>query len=534
MTAGRAVDAGTAGGDGLATPAPTPAPPAAPPPLFRGWPAPAGAAPDVLLGAAAAVGVATAVALPDGPTGAGWLHAATIAVAMTLVVRWRLDRGAPAGGSGAASDVGADDVAPAPPRLRPLRTADVAWTLAAVALTTVGAVRAAEWLAALCLLAAAASAALAVSGPARRSVPASLGLPVVATFRAVPWAGRGLRPSSSGRSSAGRGVAVGLAAVAVLLVFVPLLASADAAFAALVDAVTPAVDAGSTIRWAVLFGLGAAAAAGVGFLLIAPPEPRDPARRPTRLRCLDWALPTGLLVAVFALFVGVQLVTLFGSHEYVLRTTGVTYAEYARSGFWQLLAVTALALGVLAFDSRWAPDRTATERATKRGLLAALALLMLVVVASAWHRMWLYQQAYGFTVLRLLVLTVELWLGACFVLALVAVLRLRPAGLSRPMVALGVVALLGLAVLDPERFVAEQDVARFAATGELDTWYLSRLSADAVPALLALPEPERSCALVDVAAGLADPDGWRGANLSRQAARRDLAGVLPTCAPQRY
>ena len=124
---------------------------------------------------------------------------------------------------------------------------------------------------------------------------------------------------------------------------------------------------------------------------------------------------------------------------------------------------------MLALGSRWAPARTPAERIAKRGLLAALALLTLVVVASAINRMWLYQQAYGFTVLRLLVLTCELWLGAGFLLALVAVLRLRPGGLSRPMVAVGMLALLGLAVLDAERFIAAHNVARWSETGKLDT-----------------------------------------------------------------
>ena len=523
---GTAPDETVPDGSGPVTPAaparPAPGGPAATPPfpdLARRWPAPAGPAPDVVLAAAAVVGLATAAALPESPTGAGWLHAATIAVAMTLVVRWRLDRAA-------RSEVRTG--APAP---RPLRTADVGWTLAVVALCTVPAVRAAEWLAALCLLAAVGSAALALTGRARSALTASLVLPAAAVLRALPWLGRGLR----GRPAPLRAAAIVLAGAAVLLVFVPLLASADAAFSAVVATLTPEVDGGAVVRWAFLFGLGAAATGGAAFLLVAAPEPTVGPRRATRLRCLDWALPTGLLVAVFGLFVGVQFVTLFGSHDYVLRTTGVTYAEYARSGFWELLVVTALALGVLAFDSRWAPQRTATERATKRVLLAALAVLTLVVVASAWHRMWLYQQAWGFTVLRVLVLTIELWLGAGFVLALANVLRLRPAGLSRAMLALGVVALLGLAVLDPERFVAEHDVARWAATGELDTEYLSGLSADAVPALVGLPEPQRSCALADVAARLAAPDDWRAANLSRAAARAALAERPPgRCAYDAY
>ena len=112
--------------------------------------------------------------------------------------------------------------------------------------------------------------------------------------------------------------------VAVLLVFVPLLASADAAFAALVATVTPTFDADWLARWAVLFGLGAGATAGAAFLLLAPPEPAAPTHRPTRLPCLDWAIPTGLLVAVFAVFVAVHFVALFGPADHVVRTTGLT------------------------------------------------------------------------------------------------------------------------------------------------------------------------------------------------------------------
>jgi Domain of unknown function (DUF4153) len=165
----------------------------------------------------------------------------------------------------------------------------------------------------------------------------------------------------------------------------------------------------------------------------------------------------------------------------------------------------------------------------KRGMLAALAVLTLVVVASAISRMWLHQQAYGFTVLRVLVLTCELWLGAGFLIALVAVLRLRLGGLSRPMVAAGVLALLALAVVDPERFIAEENIARWTQSGRLDTGYLATLSADAVPALVRLPEPVRSCVLADIADGLARPDDWRAANASRTTSRGLLAGLDLAC-----
>jgi hypothetical protein len=101
------------------------------------------------------------------------------------------------------------------------------------------------------------------------------------------------------------------------------------------------------------------------------------------------------------------------------------------------------------------------------------------------------------------------------------------------MVGTAVAALLALAVLDPERFIAEQNVARFEAGGGLDIEYLSRLSADAVPALMRLPDsPERGCILATIARhNVAEPgEDWREANLSRAAARATIGGLAATTA----
>jgi hypothetical protein len=408
---------------------------------------------------------------------------------------------------------------------RAIAPVDAAWGLAAVGLAGVAAVRDAEWLVVLCMLAAVAAASIAVAGRHFHSLVFSAMAVPIAGLRALPWVGRSLRDAGRGRGRRGvrtaGSAAVGLCLVAV---FAPLLASADPAFAQLLDDLMPTVDDAGIAR-AVLFALGAGAVLGSGYLLTAPPAPPGPrTQEPARLRTVEWALPVGLLVALFGLFVGVQFAALFGSDDYVLRTTGLTYAEYARRGFWQLLAVTVLALGVVLLASRYAPAPTAVDRACKRGLLAALTGLTLVIVASAISRMWLYQEAYGFTTLRLVVLTCELWLGVCFLIVLVAVLRLRAGPVLRQMAAAGVIALLALAALDPERFVAENNVARFTVSGELDTYYLTTLSADALPALLELPELQRCATVPGIGARLGEPDpDWRSWNAARAAARAALA-----------
>lgn len=442
-----------------------------------------------------AAGIGSAVAVSTDRAGLGMLLAALVIVGATLTAG----------------------------RFRPV---EAGWALAAVGLVAVGSVRAAEWLVVLCVFAAAGAWALAVAGPSFRSMALVAGAAAVAPVRGVPWLGTAFR--SVRGTTFRRGLRVTVAAgvgLALVAVFGALLGSADAAFAALLDAAVPELDASALPEWIILFGLGAGAALGGCFLVAAPAPPLAAVSRPARLRGIEWALPVTFVVALFAAFVAVQFAALFGGDEYVRTTTGLTYAEYARGGFWQLVAVSVLALAAILEGARLAPP---AHRALSRALLVTLAALCLVIVASAVNRMRLYEQAYGSTILRLLVFTCELWLGVCFLLAAWHVLAPRPAGPMRRMLAAGVLALLAFAVVDPERLVAERSVARFAETGKIDVEYLADLSADAVPTLMTLPEPQRGCALAEIAAERA-PDGWREANVARATASGLLAEYQPEC-----
>jgi hypothetical protein len=218
----------------------------------------------------------------------------------------------------------------------------------------------------------------------------------------------------------------------------------------------------------------------------------------------------------------VQINTLFAGDEHVITTPDLTYADHARSGFWQLLAVAVLTLGVIAVVARLARLDSPDDRRWLRGLLGALSALTLVIVASAIARMWLYQQAYGFTVLRVLVIACELWLGVVYLMVLAAGVRLRAGWLARAVVATGFTALVGLAALNPERFIAERNVDRYHATQKIDVPYLAGLSEDAVPALATLPEDLRACALEF---RRVQGDDWRSWNLGRSQAREALAEV---------
>ena len=160
-----------------------------------------------------------------------------------------------------------------------------------------------------------------------------------------------------------------------------------------------------------------------------------------------------LVDAVFVVFLVAQATVIFGGHDYLERTTGLTYAEYVHQGFGQLTVATALTLLVVWAAARKAPRATSADLTWMRGSLGLLCALTLVVVASALYRMHVYQEAYGFTQLRLLVDVFEGWLG-CWCSA--SWPRRHAAGrLAAPARApSGAGALLGLAALNPDAWVA--------------------------------------------------------------------------------
>ncbi|NUO35368.1 MAG: DUF4173 domain-containing protein [Dermatophilaceae bacterium] len=284
--------------------------------------------------------------------------------------------------------------------------------------------------------------------------------------------------------------------IVALVVFGGLFASGDAIFGSWASALVPQFAWDSlTFRFFVGFVMGGALLAAA-YVALNPPRVQRvvlPAGRPVT-RPFEWVVPVGLVVALFVAFVVAQAAALFGGHDYVQRTTGLTYADYVHQGFGQLTFATVLTLLTIAIAARKAPRETARERLVVRAVLGALCALTLVVVGSALHRMDLYQQAYGFTVLRVLVDAFELWLGLLVVLVTVAGIRLRGWWLPRAALMSAAAFVLVGGIINPEAWVAQHNIDRYVATGKLDAAYLRTLGPDATPTVVAgLPRPLSAC-----------------------------------------
>jgi two-component system, OmpR family, sensor histidine kinase BaeS len=383
-------------------------------------------------------------------------------------------------------------------------------------------VRDADWIVILCLLAGGAVCVSAVTGGRTLSgfLVSGLAWPL-AGLRGLPWLGRTLaRLTGIGHGAALLRTAVW--SVLGLVVFGALFVSADALLAEWSSALLPDLSLGSFVLRVFLGFAVAGVVLAASYLALNPPQV-DHATGEVRpvTHSFEWLAPVLVVNAVFAAFLVAQAAAIFGGHGYVERTTGLTYADYVHQGFGQLTVATALILLVVWAAARKAPRASSADRLRVRASLGALCLQTLVVVASALHRMSLYQDAYGFTQLRLLVDVFEGWLGLLVLAVVTAGVALRAAWLPRFALLSGAVALLALAAINPDAWIAEHNLDRYAATGRVDWTYLRTLSDDAVPVLAKLPAGQRRCAL----AGLKAPsDGWLEWNLGRHRAGPSLPG----------
>ncbi|HEX5087014.1 MAG TPA: DUF4153 domain-containing protein [Nocardioides sp.] len=389
----------------------------------------------------------------------------------------------------------------------------------------------ATWIGALCLLAGA-SAVIAGVCRARRFhefLLAGVSWPL-AGIRDLPWLGRTLR-TLTGHGSAPRVLVTALWSGLVLLVFGLLFVSADAVVASWVDAVLPDISVDSIVLRVFIAVAVAAATLGAAYVALNPPDVQvlGSGRARSVAHRYEWLVPVLLVDAVFTVFVAAQLSVLFGGHDYVQRTTGLTYADYVHQGFGQLTVATLLTFLVVWAAAHWAGD-TRADRLWLRGSLGLLCGLTMVVVGSALHRMHLYQQAYGFTRLRLFVDVFEGWLGLLVVAVAVAGLVTWGVWVPRFALVTGVVGLLGLAVINPDAWIAQRNLDRYADTGRVDWSYLRNLSADAVP----LFEDESAAV---ISCGMprywSQDDDWLSWNLGRSRATSavddgpsDLAAAL--------
>ncbi len=262
-----------------------------------------------------------------------------------------------------------------------------------------------------------------------------------------------------------------------------LLASADPVFASFFNL---NIDLGDLLLHASLVVLGGLAMAGL--LRLASAQPVERIDGPLwRLGSTEALVVLALLDSVFAAFAAAQVLAATGAAAETLRSAGVTYSEYARSGFFQLLWAGGITLVLLILFSRITALSTPEHRVAFLVLAEIAVFLTLLIVLVAFRRLSLYEDAYGFTMLRLYSHVFAGWMAAVFLLLAAELL-----GASRrrrwfvgATLCTALAVLLSLNLLNPEALIVSLNVSHARSAHEVDAGYLSELSSDATPALIA-------------------------------------------------
>lgn len=191
-----------------------------------------------------------------------------------------------------------------------------------------------------------------------------------------------------------------------------------------------------------------------------------------------------IMNVVYIAFTAVQISYLF-TGEKMLLPEGMTYAEYAKNGFNELVMVTLINFLILMTTMHFA---SRTKHGVYRVIQVLLSLLTVCtgfMLFSAYFRLSLYEAAYGYTYSRLLGHAFMIYLLVVFLIGLLKIWR-NGFSLVKYYAIVGLVAYVVINYINIDAIIVKNNLARYAETGNIDLDYLTRLSDDAYPYLLAL------------------------------------------------
>ena len=200
-------------------------------------------------------------------------------------------------------------------------------------------------------------------------------------------------------------------------------------------------------------------------------------------------LLTSILV-IYTIFIAIQFKYLFsgGALPY-----GLTYSEYARRGFFELVFLSLLNIGLILLTSYLLRDKIYEDK-NKWALFTRLMLIYLclvtgILLVSSYYRMYLYDGAYGFTRLRVLVY-IFLFFEALGLIATLTYIIRHNFNIFAVYAALGLAFYLTLNLVRIDEIIAKRNVDMYFSgqAEEIDIDYLLTLSQDTLPQIARLTD----------------------------------------------
>jgi Domain of unknown function (DUF4173) len=302
---------------------------------------------------------------------------------------------------------------------------------------------------------------------------------IALVFKDIPWSEASTQRDPKRLMPFIRGL---LLTLPLLLVFGLMLKSADAAFATLITRFFSwNIDQSF---WAWLFRFGLFTGLVMGFLrFFVLGQIRLNTTSSLQLGQTELVMALGGLNLLFAAFIIIQFGYFFGGQTQITALTGLTYADYARRGFNELLNVVVFAFPVLICALYFSQANLKINQIVR--MLSSVTLVFLATMLySAWQRLQLYQQAYGLTEIRFYTVVLLIWLAAMLVFYAFTALQKRYSSFVMGAWISVFATLIVLNVINPNTIIVQSNLARADAEQHFDFEYALQLGADAVPSLM--------------------------------------------------
>lgn len=208
------------------------------------------------------------------------------------------------------------------------------------------------------------------------------------------------------------------------------------------------------------------------------------------LDSIESSIVLGSVGLLFLVFIVIQFFYLFGAKEYVWGIERyITYSEYAKKGFGELIAVSIISFFLIYAIDKFGKRENLGQKKLFKILSSALVFEIFVIMASAFSRLSLYVDGYGYTFSRLLAFAFLIGLGLIFLIFLCKILLEKKESLFfYSAFWLIILFFIGINILNPDAFIARENIKRYVQKNQqwegLDVRYLTRLSDDAVPEIV--------------------------------------------------
>ncbi len=240
----------------------------------------------------------------------------------------------------------------------------------------------------------------------------------------------------------------------------------------------------------------------------------------------------GSLNLLFAIFVGTQIYAGFGQADQIIRNAGLSYSDYARQGFFQLLWVAGLTLSILVVISTLRPAGGHSKAVINMASVSGV--LTVGIIGVALNRLLLYIGDRGLTPLRFYSSAFSVWIAVAFLIVLLRLAGVGPnrAWLMPALVMSAMTTLFGLNVANPESIIASHNLARqgveddYRGYGGTAVLGEDKLSSDGIQVLIGGADGLPLFLQADLEASICRNDfdrgqdrGWTGFNISEASAQ---------------